>query len=150
MCECEEACARRGVCTQSAFLAFDWKSHANAALLFSLPLLFLPAPQAMQRAPEAKGSFLNEQPTCCGAALPALHAALDHFIATQPCMCMCVCLCVCVMLVRFCCDVGFLQEEMNEVDEAIDEIRFQVSRQVRQVGPFLSCLFVLLGSQACC
>ena len=98
----------------------------------------------MQRAPEAKGPFLNEQSTCCGAALPSLHPALDHIIATQPCMCVCVCVCVCVsvMLVRFCCDVGFLQEEMNEIDEAIDKVRFQVSRQVRQVGPFLSCLFV--------
>ena len=51
-----------------------------------------------------------------------------------------VCLCVCVMLVRFCCDVGFLQEEMNEVDDAIDKVRFQVSRQVRQVGPFFQLL----------
>ena len=58
------------------------------------------------------------------------------------CVCVCVCVCVSVMLVRFCCDVGFLQEEMNEIDEAIDKVRFQVSRQVRQVGPFLSCLFV--------
>ena len=40
------------------------------------------------------------------------------------------------MLVRFCCDVGFLQEEMNEVDDAIDKVRFQVSRQVKQISTF--------------
>ena len=44
------------------------------------------------------------------------------------------------MLVRLCCDAGFSQEDLNEVDEAIDEIRFQVSRQVRRVGPFFQLL----------
>ena len=41
VCVCACVCAR----IQSAFLAFDWKSHANAALLTLLFLLFLPAPR---------------------------------------------------------------------------------------------------------
>ena len=44
------------------------------------------------------------------------------------------------MLLCFCCDAGFSQGDLNEVDEAIDEIRFQVSRQVRRVGTFFQLL----------
>ena len=102
----------------------------------------------MQRAPQAKGSFLNEQPTCYGAALPSLHLALDHIMATQPCIRVCVSVPILCTLLRFCCDAGFLQEHLNEIDDAIDGIQFQVSRQVRQVGPFFSaaCLFAQFAS----
>ena len=150
------SCVRMSVCAPAlrVLFAFDWKSHANAVLLLSLLLLFSPAPQATQWALEAKGSFPNEQPTCCSAALPLCTLHLTTLLPLNPvCVCLCLCVCVsvclfgacvraCVMLLRFCCGAGFSQEDLNEVDEAIDEIRFQVSRQVRQVGPFFSCLFV--------
>ena len=148
-CVCVCVCARPH---SEYFLAFDWKSHLHAALLFSLLLLILPAPQATQWVPEAKGSFPNEQPTCCSAALPLCTLHLTTLLPLNPvCVCLCLCVCVsvclfgacvraCVMLLRFCCGAGFSQEDLNEVDEAIDEIRFQVSRQVRRVGPFFQLL----------
>ena len=78
----------------------------------------------------------------------SLHLALDHIMATQPCIRVCVSVPILCTLLRFCCDAGFLQEHLNEIDDAIDGIQFQVSRQVRQVGPFFSaaCLFAQFAS----
>ena len=144
------SCVRMSVCAPALRVLFGFRLEVTFTCCFVVLSAFVDFTCTPGDAVGTRGKrFVSERTAnMLQRCFASLHLALDHIMATQPCIRVCVSVPILCTLLRFCCDAGFLQEHLNEIDDAIDGIQFQVSRQVRQVGPFFSaaCLFAQFAS----